>query len=179
MSERAKKPTWSDIKTALSGFSREALLALVRELCDLSPDNKQFLHTRFQPGESLTPYKAIITKCMYPNVLRNHPVQIAKAKKAISDFRKAAGDTPAVIDLMIHFVECGTEFTQEYGDIDGPFYDALLSMYARAVEAVQALPPAVAEPYRQQLHDLAESAEGIGWNYYDDLCATYEDAFPG
>src|ERR1041384_8386099 len=103
-----KKSSWSSVKAALSKRNQDELLGLLRDLYELTPSNKQFVDARLQIGENqVAPYKKIVADCMYPNVFRNHPVQISKAKKAISDYRKAAGDIYGEIDLMIHFVECG------------------------------------------------------------------------
>jgi len=76
---------------------------------------------------------------------------------------KGGGDTYGEIDLMIYLVECGNQFTLEYGDISGPFYDALLSMYAKAVEGVAGLRESDAEPFRKKLWELTKSSDGIGW----------------
>jgi len=79
---------------------------------------------------------------------------------------------------MIYLVECGNQFTLEYGDISGPFYDALLSMYAKAVEGVAGLRESDAEPFRKKLWELTKSSDGIGWGYHDGLCDEYYSAFP-
>ncbi|MBM4263908.1 MAG: hypothetical protein FJ145_21120 [Deltaproteobacteria bacterium] len=129
-------------------------------------------------SDHVAPHKKIVSDCMYPDVLRNHPVQISKAKKAISDYRKAAGDIHGEIDLMIHFVECGNRFTCDYGDINEPFYDALLNMYAKAVQAVAGLPEPAMAPFRNRLWKLTEASRGIGWGYHDDLCEAYYSVFP-
>jgi hypothetical protein len=174
-----KKSNWSSVKAAVSELSPNELLSLLRDLYELSPTNKQFVDSRLRLGkDQVAPYKKIVAEYMYPNADENHPVQISKAKKAISEYRKAAGDTYGEIDLMIHFVECGNQFTLEYGDINGPFYDALVSMYAKAVEAVAGLPEPDAEPFRKRLWELTKSSDGIGWGYHDGLCDEYYSAFP-
>lgn len=168
------------MKAALSERNRDELLGLLRDLYEVSPSNKQFMEARLRIGTNqIAPYKKIVADCMYPDVYRDRPVQIAKAKKAIGDYRKAApGDVFGAIDLMIFFVECGNRLTREFGDIDEPFYDALLSMYAKAVETVVGLPGPAAEPLRKRLRELTDSSNGIGWGYHDGLCDEYYSAFP-
>jgi hypothetical protein len=175
-----KKSNWLSVKAALSQLKQDELLGLLRDLYEISPGNKQFMEARLRIGtDQIKPYKKIVGDCMYPDVYRNRPVQIAKAKKTISDYRKAApGDVFGAIDLMIFFVECGNRLTREFGDIDEPFYDALLSMYAKAVEAIVELPEPAAEPFRKRLQELTESSKGIGWGYHDGLCDEYYSAFP-
>jgi len=173
------KSTWSAVKSTVLKLDRDALMALIRDLYDLSPSNRQYVDARLRLGQdSLIEYKQTVAECMYPDAERNRPVQISKAKKAISEYRKATHDVRGEIDLMIHFVECGNQFTLEYGDIDGPFYDSLLSMYGRAVETVVKLPESQQEPFRKRLLELTKSSDGIGWGYHDGLCDEYYSAFP-
>ena len=81
------------------------------------------------------------------------------------------------VDLMIHYVECGNNFTLDYGDINEAFYDALIEMYEKAVKAVCKLPMKKKEFFRKRLEKIMKSADGIGWGYYDDLCHFYYEAF--
>lgn len=52
-------------------------------------------------------------------------------RKAISDYKKASGDEVGVLDIMVYYVEMGTKFTLEYGDIYEEFYDSLESMFKK------------------------------------------------
>lgn len=84
-------PSWSDVKTKLADFDRAGLLGLVQDLYAASNDNKTFLHARFRLGDDpLEPYKDVITQWINPQDYRK-PQSVAKAKKAISDYKKALG----------------------------------------------------------------------------------------
>lgn len=78
---------------------------------------------------------------------------------------------------MVYYVECGNKFTLDYGDINEVFYDSLIVMYEKAVKAVLKLPKKKRESFRKRLEDIMNSANGIGWGYYDDLCHYYSEAF--
>lgn len=178
--KKTNKTKWSDVKPSVAGLDAKGLVALVADLYALSKDNRDFLHARFDPGaDPLAPYKAIIDECMYPNVMRNKPIQIAEAKKAISSYSKAAGTPLGEAELMTFFAECGNQFTVDYGDIDEGFYDALIRMFGRAVHRVLELPEPEQEAFRQRLEAIVESSSGIGWGYHDGLCDEYYGAFPG
>jgi hypothetical protein len=93
---KTKGPTWSDVKTLLVNLDQKQLLSLVGDLYRLSSENKTFLHSRFKiGGDPLSPYRKTIEECMYPDMYSNKPVQISKAKKAISTYSKAVGDPSA------------------------------------------------------------------------------------
>ncbi|MBU1398297.1 MAG: hypothetical protein KKE00_10940 [Proteobacteria bacterium] len=155
------------------------LVALVSDLYRLSKENQIFLHTRFGVGgDVLGPYKKTIEACMYPDIERNKPVQISKAKQAISSYSKAVGDPRGEAELMTFFAECGNNFTLDYGDIDEVFYDALNRMYWRAINKVLSLPEEEQHEFQSRLKAITISSSNIGWDYHDRLCDDYYEAFP-
>jgi len=79
---------------------------------------------------------------------------------------------------MVFFVECGNNFTLSYGDIDDDFYDSMLLMYEKAIQNVTELSPIEQKVYKERLHEIMDSASGIGWGYHDGLCELYYESFP-
>ena len=177
--KKRKGPTWTDIKAVLVNLDHKQLLKLVADLYKFSNENKTFLHTRYSvDGDKLGPYKKIIDENMYPDVFRNKPIQVAKAKKAISSYSKAAGDDLGQVELMVYFVECGNRFTLDIGDIDEAFYDAMNSMYKQAIDKVLSLPAKQQREFKRRLKEIMTSSSGIGWGYHDTLADDYFRAFP-
>jgi hypothetical protein len=107
----------------------------------------------------------------------NDSFDFDKADKAIKTYAKAAKDNEGTADLMVYYVECGNKFTLDYGDINEAFYEALVEMYEKAIKIVLKLPKSKQTPLRKRLKNIMESADGIGWGYYDDLCHFYHEAF--
>ena len=65
-------------------------MGLIQDLYTAHKDNQTFLHTRFGLGEDvLKPYKETLDRWLWPDVLRNQDISVAKAKQAISSYRKA------------------------------------------------------------------------------------------
>lgn len=171
--------SWTSVKKTLQSKKAAELVSLIGDLYGLSKANKVFLHSRCLADiDDMAPYEKIIQKFMDPEFLGNKPYQIAKAKKAISDYYKASRNIRGQISLMLLFVECGNNFTLEYGDINAPFYDALNLMYRKAIEKVLTLGREEQSAFQEQLKDIMDAAEGIGWGYYDMLCDDYYEAFP-
>src|SRR3954464_5312636 len=84
------KPGWSDVKARLASFNRAELLALVQSLYASSRDNQAFLHDRLDLGnDPIAPYKETISRWVHPDVYKGQDYSITKAKKAISDYKKA------------------------------------------------------------------------------------------
>ena len=83
---------WTEVKANLGTFDRAGLIGLLGDLHGLSPDNRAFLQARLGLGSNpLEPYKAIISRWIYPDFFRGQDTSVAKAKKAISDYKKAIG----------------------------------------------------------------------------------------
>ena len=172
------KQTWSTVKSAVAQLSNRELLSLIGDLYRLSKQNQAFLHALYADAEAaIEDYKKIIAECLYPDVLRDRPLQVAKAKKAVADFCKAVAEPVLHAELMVFFLEQGNAFTVEYGDIDAGFYDALLAMARRAVQAICSLPKEMQEPYRERLAEVVRSSSRIGWGYHDELADIYRTTF--
>ncbi len=145
-----------------------ALLCLVKDLYAASKDNQRFLHARFGVGDDvLAPYKATIERWLWPDVCKNQDYSVSKAKKAIADYNKAAGQPEGVAELSVFYCERAIGFCNSVGLEDGGFYDALVGMAERALGIVMALPEEQREPFLDRLEDVQESCRGIGWGLED------------
>src|SRR4051812_37429865 len=100
------KPGWSNVKARLASFNRAELLALVQSPYASSWDNQAFLHARLDLGnDPIAPYKKTISRWIHPDVDKVQDYSITKAKKAISDYKKAIGLPEGMAELSIHFCE--------------------------------------------------------------------------
>lgn len=87
---------------------------------------------------------------------------------SVTDYRQRTGDSLGTLDLMLTFVETGTRFTNEFGDIDEPFYEGLELMFDDFRELLLAHPDLYAEAdLAQRLAKLARDAGWMGWGYGD------------
>lgn len=170
------QPKWTDVKAGIADLPSSKLVALVGDLYRMSRENRDFLHARFAPGDDpLAPYKKIIGASLYPDVVHGDSVSIETAKRAIRQYARACPDEAGMLELMVHFVETGHQFTLDYGDIDGPFYDSLLRMYKEAIEQLLGLGDEAIREYLPRFRHIKVSSDGIGWGYHDDLADMYEN----
>jgi hypothetical protein len=173
------KPTWTDVKAAISGFDRSALIGLISDLYTFSSENKDFLHARFSLGaDVLKPYKKTIEEALYPDVMSNDDVEIATAKKAISNYGKAVGDAKGMLELMVYFVECGAGFSLDVGYGDEDFFASLERMYEKAIKLLLTLDEATIDDYYGRFEELVTSTRDIGWGFNDTLGDIFYEAFP-
>ena len=88
--------------------------------------------------------------------------------RSVTDYRQETGDILGTLELMLTFVEMGTRFTSEFGDIDEPFYEGLELMLDDFRELLFAHPDLYEEAdLAQRLADLAGDAGWLGWGYGD------------
>ncbi|WP_300337195.1 hypothetical protein [Accumulibacter sp.] len=168
--KKSANPTWSDVKAKLADFDRAGLVGLLQHLYAASNDTKNFMHARFGLGaDVLAPYKAIIERWASPDVYKNQTYSVAKAKKPIADYRKAAGQPEGLAELTVFYCEQAMGFSNEVGLDDGGYYDALGRMFEHALKTVMTLPEEQREFFIDRLDDVRRSGEGIGWGVEEDL----------
>lgn len=162
MATKKNTPSWTDVKTRLADFDRAGLTGLIQDLYAASKDNQAFLHARFALGDDvLKPYKATISRWLWPDWRKNQNISVAKAKKAISDYKKAIGQAHGLAELMVFYCEQAAGFSDDLGLQDAGYFDALVRMFEQALNAVAALP----EPVREELYARLDSVRDIGHNF--------------
>lgn len=108
------------------------------------------------------------------------PLRLTDARKAIRDYRKVTGDVQGTIDLLLSFVETGTDFTREYGGIDSRFYNSLTSALNEIDELLGGGGDPLYANFRDRLWAVADASRQIGWGYGDyvnDVVAELDDSW--
>ena len=163
---------WSLIRQQTKDWSRPALLALIKDLHDASSANRDFLRARFQAedagGEALEMFRKRIVEQFFPR--RGYgKLKLAEARKAIRDYRKATGNIAGTIDLMLTYVENGTAFTREFGDINEAYYNSLESVMNEMAGLLCKEGAELYPRFRERIRRLESQADHIGWGYGDFL----------
>jgi hypothetical protein len=102
-------------KSKLASLNRTGLLSLIQDLYAAHRDNQTFLHARFELGENvLKLYKQTIDRWLWLDVLQRQVTSVAKARQAISNYKKAVGDSVGMAELMVFYCEraagfCGSD----------------------------------------------------------------------
>jgi hypothetical protein len=172
MPSEKKFTGWSAIRRHLSAQSKATLLALVKDLFDASSSNRTFLHARVQveagDGTALEKYRNTIIEQFYPS--RGYgKLKLAEARKAIRDYRKATGDVTGTVDLMLTYVEYGTRFTCDFGDINEAYYNSLESVLGEMTQLLSKDQPTLYPQFQKRILQLETHADHIGWGYGDAL----------
>ncbi len=166
----SKKPGWRDLKRELVELDQRELLKLIQDLYGASKENKVFLHTRFALGEDLLqPYKAMIERWTCPDVTRDQDYSISKAKKAISDYRKAVGHPEGMAELSVFYCESCAALLSYCGMGDERYFVALVGMFEQALKGIGQLSEGQQTEFLQRLDQVRAEAPDWGWGVSDDM----------
>lgn len=169
----AKKLTIKELKGQLKDFSQDELIYLISKLYKNSGEALKIINSELLGDEYnldlLVSAKADVYKVFFPTRLSSH-LSIANAKKILSTFDRCCPNTVMQIDLKLYFVECGVEFTNTFGDINGSFYNSLESMFWKVADLLNDFETEEAFiTFEKRLITVVRESEGIGWGFYDDL----------
>jgi hypothetical protein len=101
--------------------------------------------------------------------MRNEPVSVSKAKKAIVDYKKAIGRPDGLAELSTFYCEEAISFLEACGMEDESYFLALIRMYDRSLKFALTLPPAKRSTYLERLDKLRSRAGHVGWGVQDEL----------
>ena len=181
MAKRQSKsqPGWADVKAKLAGFDRAALLGLVHDLYVARKDNQSFLHARFGLGENaLEPYKKIIDRWLWPDVMRQQDTSVSKAKQAIADYKKALGDPTGVAELMVYYCERAAGFSRDVSHDDAGYFDALVRMFEQALKTADTLPASVQGNLIVRLERVRDISREFGYDVADHMDVLLSEFVP-
>ncbi|MHA6909638.1 hypothetical protein ACQUJS_14585 [Ralstonia pseudosolanacearum] len=163
-------PSWADVKTKLADFDRAGLLGLIQDLYAANKENQTFLHARFSLSEDvLKPYKVTIDRWLWPDVFKNQDTSVTKAKKAISDYKKAIGLPEDLAELMVFYCERAVGFSNDIGLQDEGYFDALVRMFVQALKAIDALPMDRRPALMARLDAIRHTSHNFGYGVGDDM----------
>lgn len=164
-----------ELRKELESFDKKKLVDLIFYLYDKNKSVKEYLDYYISPDEKATLqiYKVKVREAFYPK--RGFGYKIANGKKAISDFRKLKPTVDSLIDLLIYFVECGVEFTNDYGDIAEGFYSSIEGVYYDAMKLIDK--NGLHDNYKIRAHEILKETVNIGWGFHDTLSDYYYEIY--
>ena len=176
-----KQMTLTEVKKKLSHLSQKELIALIAKLYKTNSDAVNILNVELGDAsytdELLEESKQKIQNIFFPERSMAFP-SLSKAKKIISDFKKASNSFGGLIELKVYYAECVAEFGNAYGDMPESFYDSLESVYEDVVTGLNKMnSESLFAKYYERLKAIADSTGDMGYGIsealsfflYDDL----------
>jgi hypothetical protein len=182
MAEQTKRTTWSDVKARLEAFDRKGLVSLLGDLYDASVANRRFLHSRLTPGSrTIEAYRRLVADALYPDPFSTRRVSVRDAAAAIVEYRRSTGDASGTVDLMLTFLEAGTEQAADLGYGDEAYFNALQIRLDAVAKAFDSLPVEIGATVRARLGRIqvrARPSAGAGAMRLTKWCTRSTLALP-
>lgn len=169
----------SELRKYLKELDRKELIELIEEMHDLNEDTRQLLASKFIGEDAVEAAylkaKKQINDEFFPEdgITR---LRLNVAKKAITDFKKVSGDNCRMVELMLFYVETGTEFSRRHRDMTDNFYASMISMYDRALKIYYNNQDTCGD-FKDRFHNVVLNAKGTIWGYQQALSDLYNSAF--
>lgn len=168
MAEPTRRKTWSEVKARLEALDRKGLVSLLGDLYDASVANRRFLHSRLTPdSRAIEEYRCLVADAIYPDPFSKRRVSVRDAAAAIVEYRRSTGDASGTVDLMLTFVEAGTEQAADLGYGDEDYFDALRIRLDAVSKEFDTLPADARANVRARLGRIQVRAHDIGWGFGD------------
>ena len=134
------KISWQDIRRKLKHCNERDLVGMIGDLYKLNKENKYYIHAKFFDDKAtFNQYKEIITKSLIFEPFEAKP-KLSVARKVITDYKKANDNIQGLLDLMLHYLDCGTYMANRYGYYENGFYGSMRSMFKSSVKEASQLP---------------------------------------
>ena len=170
-----RQPSWADIKTKLEAFDKSGLVGLVHDLYEASTANRRFLRARLLPSPSaVEKYRRLVAEAVFPDPFSRRRVSLRDGTAAITEYRRSTGDGEGAVDLMLTFIEAGTEQAADLGYGDESYFSALEDKLDAVATSWPTLPADARAKAATRLAWVQTRAKDIGWgfgDYVDDVVA--------
>ena len=168
MAEPTRRKKWSEVKARLEALDRKGLVSLLGDLYDANVANRRFLHSRLTPGSrAIEEYRRLVADAIYPDPFSKRRVSVRDAAAAIVEYRRSTGDASGIVDLMLTFVEAGTEQAADLGYGDEAYFGALQIRLDAVAKEFETLPEEVRANVRARLGRIQVRAHDVGWGFGD------------
>ena len=167
-----REMTLTELKKYLSNINDAEMKKL---LCHIYKNSEMaekmmnvFLLGSNYENKLLKDYREKMYKVFFPNDIIHAGFSLAWAKSLVSEFKKIGTELELVLELQLYYVECGTDFTNAFGDIDMAFYNSMCSVYHTVIQAVNHHENNyLYQKFEKRLYHIVKESEGIGWGYHD------------
>jgi hypothetical protein len=77
---------------------------------------------------------------------------------------------------MLFYVETGVKFTNDYGDINEPFYKSLSTTFVDSLTLMNK--KNLLDKLKDRVGKVVDDTSGIGWGFHDYLVQVWVDFYP-
>ena len=90
---------------------------------------------------------------------------IKNARSLLNDYKKF-GSSERILNLTLWFVECGTGYVVDFGDMYQAYYDTLCKVYDEFLTLYYSMETTeLSLKYKKRIQEFVSMAYGIAWGY--------------
>ncbi len=164
-----------ELKTKLNSLEKEVLIKHISELYKKHKPVREYFDFYLNPDEyeMTKQYKQKVRSGFYPK--HGDKLSLSVSRKAINDFKKLRVSKESIIDLLLYYVECGVELTNEFGDINENFYTSVENTYKKSLELMSK--EKMLNNFKDRAFNIVIATEEKGWGFHDFLKETYYEYY--
>ncbi len=125
--------------------------------------------------KALEKYKEIVRNEFFPKRGFFGKLRLSAIRKAFSDYKRVSQSIEGRLELMLSFVENGTQFIHEFGDIAENFYDSMEKVYEEACKLVS--DHGIKTEWIHRFKNLVEDTGDTGYGFGDTISSTFDEFF--
>jgi hypothetical protein len=168
-------PSTAAIVQQLATLDQADLVALLREICDRSPETRAFLAIRLlgqsDGGSTLDSYRQHIERVFYPPYDDYAVPDIATlthTRTHIQHYHQATDDLVGTIDLLLMFVDYSTHLLWQFQELGDDYEEQISQSYHDLANLLRTPGGSASYPrFRARLIALVKKADDIGWGHGD------------
>lgn len=178
------KQGWPQIKNLIKNYSNQELIDLIAQLHSLTQINKDFLASRFLQNNHVSTierYKADITKHIAPKEpwKESQKINIKAAKVVLGQYQKIFKDQFGLIDLMLHYVECGSNFSVDFGVYES-YHISLEATFSKALKLMKQCPNDDIKSFLSRTFSILEFTREKMWEgHYERMRKIFDELYGG
>ncbi|GEM_PF-4001937 len=168
-------------KRRLNSLEKAELVALVKDMMELSDDNKLFVRSVLADTEDIDveKYKKKISHALSFDMRKSQYWDLEEAARILRYVEKATDDAMIIADIYVHAVVEGEKITDMFGDIDEDYYCSMEEIYGNAAKWVLASEKQGNDisSLKESMHQVMTTARNIGWGYGDEISYLWTEYF--
>jgi|APGre2960657505_1045072.scaffolds.fasta_scaffold93608_1 hypothetical protein len=170
--------SWREINSNLEKIDKKQIISIVKAMYTAHKVNKTFLSATFCPNsfdKILEEAKQQIVNQFFPK--RGYgKCNLVVIKKVISNYNKTTNDTVGYLDLMLSYIEEGTDFINTYGDIKENAYGSMQDTFEKFSTHLKKEQNVVLfDIFKNRIEKLKDNVYGIGYGFGDEVCGDAEE----
>lgn len=164
-----------ELKQELKTQTKDELIKHIGELYKKYKPVKEYFDFYLEPDEDklLAQYKRKVYAGFYSKSV--WPIKLSVSRKAINEFKKLGVSQESIADLLLYFVECGVELTNDYGDIYESFYVSVESAFYKALEIMSK--ESLLDDFKDRCWTIMDNTGNIGWGFHDAISSMYYEFY--